>query len=68
MSYASSFCRGAAGGPEHREGRISPCLENTQGEILRVVYPEWQSEILRCAQNDSERAQDDSLMRFSAAC
>jgi hypothetical protein len=40
MTYASSFCRGAAGGPEHREGRISHCLENTQSEILRVVYPE----------------------------
>jgi hypothetical protein len=28
--------------------------------MLRVVYPERQSEILRCAQNDSERAQNDS--------
>jgi len=54
----------SSGGPEPCEGRISPCLENTQSEILRVVYPERQSEILRCAQNDSERAQDDSIVGF----
>jgi hypothetical protein len=30
-----------------------------QSEILREVYPERQSEILRSAQNDSERAQND---------
>jgi hypothetical protein len=29
-------------------------------QILREVYPERQSEILRFAQNDSEWAQDDS--------
>ena len=30
-----------------------------QSKILRVVYPERQCEILRCAQDDSERAQND---------
>ena len=54
----------SSGGPEPCEGRISHCLENTQNEILRVVYPERRSEILRCAQNDSERAQDDSIGAF----
>ena len=44
-----------------RRRSLSHCLENTQSESLRVVYPERQSEILRCAQNDSERAQDDSI-------
>ena len=28
-------------------------MQNAQGKILREVYPEWQGEILRCAQNDS---------------
>jgi hypothetical protein len=37
-----------------RRRRISHRLENTQSEILRAVYPERQSEILRFAQNDSE--------------
>ena len=37
------------------------CLEGPkQGEMLREDYPERQSEILRFAQNDSERAQNDS--------
>src|ERR1019366_3269606 len=31
-----------------------------QSKILRVVYPERQCEILRCTQDDSERAQNDS--------
>jgi hypothetical protein len=31
-----------------------------QSRILRVVYPERQCEIVRCAQDDSERAQNDS--------
>jgi hypothetical protein len=30
------------------------------GQALRGVYPERQSEILRSAQNDKRRAQDDS--------
>jgi hypothetical protein len=34
--------------------------ETTQCEIPRGVYPERQSEILRSAQNDERRAQDDS--------
>ena len=33
--------------------------DKQQGEMLRGVYPERQSEILRFAQNDSERAQHD---------
>ncbi len=33
---------------------------STQSEIPRGVYPERQSEILRSAQNDKRRAQDDS--------
>ena len=59
------FLQRSSGGPEHREGRISHRLENAQSEILRVVYPKRQSEILRCAQNDSEWAQDDSIVGFS---
>jgi hypothetical protein len=37
--------------------------EKGLGQILREAYPERQrqSEILRFAQDDSERAQDDSL-------
>ncbi len=35
-------------------------LENIQSEIPRGVYAERQSEILRSAQNDKRRAQDDS--------
>ena len=35
-----------------------------QSKILRVVYPERQCEILRCAQDDSERAQVDSIAAF----
>ena len=62
------FLQRSRGGPEPCEGRISHCLENTQSAILRVVYPERQSEILRCALNESERAQDDSRGAFSAAC
>ncbi|MGA2987521.1 MAG: hypothetical protein ABSG32_27335, partial [Terriglobia bacterium] len=34
------FRQRSSGGPEPCEGRISHCLENTQSEILRVVYPE----------------------------
>ena len=37
-----------------RRRRISHCHENAQSEILRAVCPEWQGEILRFAQNDSE--------------
>jgi hypothetical protein len=57
-SSALSF--GGAAGDE--ESRIA--FKNAQSEILRVVYPERQGEILRCAQNDSERAQDDSIIGF----
>ena len=39
-------------------------LENKPMQILRVVYPERQIEILRCAQNDSEWAQEDSIEAF----
>jgi hypothetical protein len=35
-------------------------LNKDQGEIPHGVYPERQSEILRSAQNDKRRAQDDS--------
>ncbi|MGA2982422.1 MAG: hypothetical protein ABSG32_01335, partial [Terriglobia bacterium] len=58
------FLRRSSGGPEPCEGRISHGLENKLSEILRVVYPERRSEILRCAQNDSERAQDDRIVGF----
>src|ERR1039458_7140089 len=54
----------SSSGPEHREGRISRSPENIQTEILRAVYPERQCEILRCAQDDSERAQDASIATF----
>ena len=39
-------------------------LENKPMQILREVYPEGQNEVLRFAQNDSERAQDDSIGPF----
>jgi len=35
-------------------------LKTNQSEIFSGVYPEWQIEILRSAQNDKRRAQDDS--------
>ena len=41
----------------HRQSEI-PSLR--LGQALRGVYPERQSEILRPAQNDKRRAQDDS--------
>jgi hypothetical protein len=41
-------------------GFFAQFILSGQSEILRVVYPERQSEILRFAQNDSEWAQDDS--------
>jgi len=43
---------------------ISHWLENTQSEIPRGVYPERNAEILRSAQDDSERARNDSLEGF----
>jgi hypothetical protein len=47
-----------SGDPQARG--ISHWLENIQGKIPRGVYPERQGEILRSAQNDKRRAQDDS--------
>jgi hypothetical protein len=41
----------------HRQSEI-PSLRSEQA--LRGVYPERQSEILRSAQNDKRRAQDDT--------
>jgi hypothetical protein len=43
---------------------ILHCVENTQSEIPRGVYPERNAEILRSAQDDSERARNDSLEGF----
>ena len=43
---------------------ISHCVENTQSEIPRGVYPERNAEILRSTQDDSERARNDSLEGF----
>jgi hypothetical protein len=53
---------------------ISHCAENTRSEIPRGVYPEPTAQILlpplrdqndrRRAQDDSERARNDSLERF----
>ena len=63
-SLRVEFLQRSSGGPEPCEGRISHCLENTQSEILRAVHPERQGEILRLAQNDSERSQDDSIVGF----
>jgi hypothetical protein len=42
-------------------------LENKSIHILRVVYPERQSEILRCARNDSEGLRMTGSGRFSAS-
>jgi hypothetical protein len=41
----------------HRQSEI-PSLRS--GQALRGVYPERQSEILRAAQNDKRRAEDDT--------
>ncbi len=41
-------------------------LENKPMQILREVYPERQSEILRCAQNDSEGLRMTCPEGFSA--
>ena len=73
-SFLLSF-RGAAGDEESRTALktlrarfLAEFTLSTQSEIpsrrsgqaLRGVYPERQSEILRSAQNDKRRAQDDS--------
>jgi hypothetical protein len=39
-------------------------LDSTNTGILRVVYPERNTKILRFAQDDSERAQNDTAQRF----
>jgi len=39
-------------------------LENKPMQMLRIVYPERQSEIFHCAQNDGERVRDDSMGAF----
>ncbi|HEV2416690.1 MAG TPA: hypothetical protein VGX94_02700, partial [Terriglobia bacterium] len=39
-------------------------VENKQKQILRGVYPERNAGILRFAQNDKRRAQNDIAQRF----
>ncbi|SPE32546.1 hypothetical protein SBA2_680018 [Acidobacteriia bacterium SbA2] len=51
--------------PRFAHGQISDNID--QSEIPRGVYPDRQSEILRSAQNDKRRAQDDSQIH-SHAC
>jgi hypothetical protein len=46
-SNSSSFWRGAAGGPEHSEGRISYCHENAQSEILRFAQNDTRDALFR---------------------
>jgi hypothetical protein len=57
---------GTSRGPKEQV-RATSALKILRARSSLVVYPERHSEILRCAQNDSEQAQDDCLMGISAA-
>jgi len=64
MTCAPSFCRGAAAVLSIAKEEARMALKKLRARSFAQFTMSEQSKILRCTQNDSERAQDDSIAAF----